>query len=53
MRTIELTEWETASPDTIKELRELRLPDSPEIAAALKRVNEGEMVPVGTPIYIG
>jgi 5-methylcytosine-specific restriction enzyme subunit McrC len=46
MRTIELTEWETATPDTTKELRDLRLPDTAEVAAALRRVNEREMVSI-------
>jgi 5-methylcytosine-specific restriction enzyme subunit McrC len=46
VRVIELTEWETATPDTIEGLRELRLPDTPEIAAAVKRVNEREMVSI-------
>jgi 5-methylcytosine-specific restriction enzyme subunit McrC len=46
MRTIELTEWETATPDTLKELRDLRLPDDAEIAATLRRVNEREMVSI-------
>jgi 5-methylcytosine-specific restriction enzyme subunit McrC len=46
MRTIELMEWETAAPDTITELRELRLPDNPEIARSLRRVNERDMVSI-------
>lgn len=44
IRTIDLKEWETATPDRIEELRELRLPENPVIASALKRVNEREMV---------
>ena len=46
MRTIELTEWETATPDKREELRDLRLPDNPEIAAAVTRITQREMVSV-------
>jgi 5-methylcytosine-specific restriction enzyme subunit McrC len=41
-----MTEWQTATPDTVEELRELRVPDNREIAAALKRINEREMVSI-------
>ncbi len=44
MPTVDLSEWETANPDTHDELRDFRLPEGDEIAAALKRVNAREMV---------